>query len=114
MGHAHIGKGIIEGKNIWRMRQRSSNPYQAEHDALFDAVRKGKPHNETEYGAMSTLTAIMGRMAGYSGRQIHRQEALESKVSLLPQRLAWDADPPVLPDASGAYPVAVPGVTKVL
>jgi len=119
MGHAHIGEGVIEGKNAWRMpsrrgQERRPNPYQVEHDTLFDAVRTGKPHNEAEYGAMSTLTAIMGRMAGYSGQQIRRQDALESNVSLLPERLAWDAVPPVLPDADGAYPVAVPGVTEVL
>jgi len=63
---------------------------------------------------MSTLTAIMGRMAGYSGKEIRRQDVLESNLSLLPKRLAWDVDPPVLPDADGAYPVAIPGVTKVL
>ena len=114
MGHAQIEKGAIEGKNPWRMRPKRVNPYQAEHDALFDAVRKGTPHNEAEYGAMSTLTAIMGRMAGYSGKEIRRQDVLESNLSLLPKRLAWDVDPPVLPDADGAYPVAIPGVTKVL
>jgi len=113
-GHAQIGKGVIEGKDPRRTRLKGVNPYQVEHDALFDAVRKGTPYNETEYGAMSTLTAVMGRMAGYSGREIRRQDALESKASLLPERLAWDAAPPVLPDADGAYPVAVPGVTKVL
>jgi predicted dehydrogenase len=113
-GHAHIGKGIIEGKNEWQLRERSPNPYQVEHDVLFDAVRTDKPHNEAVYGAMSTLTAIMGRMAAYSGQQIRRQDALESDVSLLPKRLAWDADAPVSPDADGGYPVAKPGVTKVL
>ena len=113
-GHAYIGKGIIEGKNEWRLRERSPNPYQVEHDELFDAVRNDKPYNEAVYGAMSTLTAIMGRMAAYSGQQIGRQEALESDVSLLPKRLAWDADAPISPDADGAYPVAKPGVTKVL
>ena len=114
LGHSQIGKGLIEGKNPWRMRQKSPNAYQTEHDVLFDAVRNGKPHNEAEYGARSTLTAIMGRMAGYSGQQIHLQDALESNVNLSPERIAWDAEPPVLPDADGDYPVAIPGVTKVL
>jgi len=81
---------------------------------LFDAVRTDKPHNEAVYGAMSTLTAIMGRMAAYSGQPIQRKEALDSNVSLLPERLAWDADAPVSPDADGGYPLAKPGVTKVL
>ncbi len=113
LGSAQIEKGRIEGKNAFRVRKKSPNPYQVEHDVLFDAVRNGKPHNETHYAAMSTLTAIMGRMAGYSGKQIGLQEALESNVSLSPERLAWDAQPPTLPNADG-YPVAMPGVTKVL
>lgn len=113
-GHSHIGKGIIEGKNEWQLRERSPNPYQVEHDELFDAVRNDTPHNEAVYGAMSTLTAIMGRMAAYSGQQIRRQDALESDISLLPERLAWEAEAPISPDADGAYPVAIPGVTKVL
>jgi hypothetical protein len=53
-------------------------------------------------------------MAGYSGQEISREDALKPDVSLQPERLAWDATPPVLPDADGAYPVAMPGVTKVL
>jgi hypothetical protein len=73
---------MIEGKNAWQIREKSPNPYQVEHDTLFDAVRKGKPHNEAACGAMSTLTAIMGRMAAYSGKQIRRQDALESNLSL--------------------------------
>ena len=56
----------------------------------------------------------MGRMAACSGQPIRRhQNALESTRSLLSERLAWDADPPVPPD-DGRYPVAKPGRTKVL
>jgi hypothetical protein len=113
-GHAHMDRGIIEGANEWRTREKPPNPYQVEHDVLFDAIRNDKPHNEAEYGAFSTLTAIMGRMATYSGQVIRRDDALKSNLSLLPERFAWDADPPVLPDDQGAYPVAMPGVTKVL
>lgn len=120
-GHACFDTGVIEEKYAFqrqpkrkRARGGGNSPYQAEHDALFDAVRTDTPYNEAEYGARSTLTAIMGRMAGYSGQQIHLQDVLESNVSLSPEQLAWDANPPVLPDADGAYPVAIPGITKVL
>ena len=80
---------------------------------LFDAIRNDKPHNEAEYAALSTLTAILGRMAAYSGKEVHLKEAMQSRLSLMPERLAWDADPPVLPDEDGFYPVAMPGVTEV-
>ncbi len=61
---------------------------------------------------MSTLTAIMGRMAGYSGKVVTRDQALNSTLDLSPDRYTWDATPPVLPDENGDYPVAMPGVTK--
>lgn len=113
-GQADMGLGVIEGPNHWRNRDKAPNAYQVEHDVLFDAIRNGKPHNEAEYAALSTLTAIMGRMATYSGKVVRWEEALNSNLSLLPDRFAWDADPPVLPDDQGAYPVAMPGVAKAL
>ena len=113
-GRADMGLGTIEAETKWRRRGEPANPYQVEHDVLFDAVRNGKPHNEAEYAALSTLTAIMGRMATYSGRVVRWKDAMESELSLMPERLAWDAQPPVLPDGEGFYPVAMPGVTKAL
>ena len=113
-GAANIIKGRIEGDNKWRFRGRFANPYQVEHDVLFDAVRNNKPHNETEYSAISTMTSIMGRMASYSGKMIRWEDALNSKVSLSPEKYAFDAIPPVVADKDGLYPVAMPGITKVL
>ena len=111
-GHASFTDGVIEGQNAWRMRRNTDNPYQLEHDALFDAVRNDKPFNEAEYGAMSSLTAVMGRMATYSGKVVTQEEAVNSQLDLSPERLTWDTKPPILPDADGVYPVAMPGIAK--
>ncbi|NQT52578.1 Gfo/Idh/MocA family oxidoreductase [bacterium] len=113
-GHAEITRGRIEGAAKWRFRGRASNSYQVEQDVLMDAIRNDKPHNETEHAATSTMTAILGRMASYSGQMIRWDEAIKSTVSLAPARYSFDAVPPVVPDAAGRYPVAMPGVTKVL
>jgi predicted dehydrogenase len=113
-GTAEIHRGRISGPDKWRFRGQVGNPYQIEHDVLFDAIRNNKPHNEAEYGALSTMTAILGRMATYSGKVIRWDEALNSSQSLSPDRYAWDGTPPVVPDADGVYPCAAPGVTKVL
>jgi predicted dehydrogenase len=115
-GTADVSGGRILGTDgrEWRWRGESEDPYQQEHHDLFAAVRAGKPYNETENGAKSTMTAILGRLATYSGAEITWQEALASEVSLAPATYAWDAPPPVLPDAQGRYPIAVPGSTKVL
>lgn len=90
-----------------------NNPYQQEHDDLFAAVHKGEyKFADAEIGARSTLTAIMGRMATYSGQVLDGEALLKGNLSIMPTRLAWDAPPPILPDAAGRYPVAIPGVTK--
>ena len=115
-GTADVSGGRIVGSDgrEWRWRGDGDDPYQTEHDDLFAAVRAGTPYNEAENGAKSTMTAILGRLATYSGREIQWEEALASEVSLAPDNYAWDADPPVLPDAEGRYPYAQPGATKVL
>jgi predicted dehydrogenase len=119
--HATLGVADVSAARItreggweWRYRGERGDPYQLEHDRLFAAIRADAPHAEAEYGATSTMTAILGRMATYSGRLLRWDEALASERSLAPARLAWDADPPTLPDSSGRYPSAVPGVTPVL
>jgi len=81
---------------------------------LFAAIRNNTPHNEAEYAALSTMTAILGRMATYSGNEVRWEDALQSQARLAPSGYAWDATPPVLPGKDGYYPVAIPGVTKVL
>ena len=94
--------------------EEQRDQYQAEHDALFDAIRSDKPYNEVEYGALSTMTAILGRMATYSGKVVKWDEALQSSQRLTTEAEAWDAKAPILPDSDGWYAVAVPGVTKVV
>ncbi len=112
-GEAQINRGIIETTSgRWRFRGRRRNPYQVEHDVLFEAIRQDKPHNEADYGAYSTMTAIMGRMATYSGKVVTWDQAFASNLRLAPDRYAFDATPPVLPDENGVYPCAIPGVTR--
>ncbi len=91
-------------------------PYQVEHNELFASIRSGGVINNTEYGAKSTMTAILGRMATYSGKVISWDEALNSNQQLVPVEvgLTFDSAPPVVPDGDGNYPVPVPGITEVL
>jgi len=94
-------------------KTKENNPYQTEHDELFEAIAKGEyKFADAENGARSTMTAILGRMATYSGQVVEFDKALNSGISLQPARYAWDADMPSKPDANGCYACAVPGVTK--
>jgi predicted dehydrogenase len=118
--HAHGTKGYADlrhgASNIvmangedWRFRGRATDPYQQEHDDLFAALRKGDIYNEGDFAAHSTMTAILGRMATYSGRVVKWDDAIKSNHSHAPKSYAFDAEPPVLPDDNGQYPVPVPG-----
>jgi predicted dehydrogenase len=95
----------ITGESAWRFDGEANVPAQAEHDAFFASIRAAKPINNGEYMAKSTLLAILGRMAAYTGQQITWDMALNSKEDLTPPRYAWDVELPV-------PPVATPGVTR--
>jgi hypothetical protein len=62
------------------------------------------------------MVGILGRMAAESGQMIKWEDALASNLELAPglDRYTMDSEPPVKPDVNGDYPVAKPGVTKVL
>ena len=98
----------------WKYSGPHPDPYQVEHDDLFTAIRENKEYNEGANGAMSSMTAVLGRMATYSGKVVEVKDALNSNINLLPEKLAWDAMPKSLPNSEGEYVIAAPGVTKVL
>lgn len=114
-GKADVNAYRITGANAWRFeRGGGKDPYQQEHDDLFDAIRNDKPYNEAVNGAMSSLTAIMGRLATYSGQIIQRDAVINSPLALVPDEYTWNGRPPTLPNEQGFYPVAVPGSTNVV
>jgi predicted dehydrogenase len=118
-GKVNFGPGLMSGKGGKVIYQHDENgdpnPYQVEHDLLFAAIESGEyKYADTENGAKSTMTSILGRMATYSGKMVTWDEAIGSDVSLMPQQYAWDAIPPVVPDSSGNYPIPVPGATNVV
>lgn len=102
------------GKLIYQFAKKGEpDPYQVEHDELFAAIAKGEyKFADAENGANSTMTAIMGRMATYSGQIIEWDKAINSGIDIHPKSYDFNAPPPVLPNADGFYPIAIPGVTK--
>lgn len=110
-GNANVGGGeiLVKGSDGWKYRGKGDgNPYQVEHDNLQASIRAGNPLNEGENGAMSTMTAILGRMATYGGKEVKWEDGLNSQIVLGPyDAVSWDMEPP-------APVVAVPGQTKVV
>ena len=103
-----------KGKVIYQYNKKADeqDPYQTEHDELFAAIAKGEyKFSDAENGAKSTMTAILGRMATYSGQVIEWDKALQSPLDLQPKTLDWNAMPQSVPNAEGLYAVAVPGKT---
>jgi predicted dehydrogenase len=96
----------IEGAGLeWTYDGPQNQMFQTEHDELFASIRRGTPINNGDYMARSTLLAIMGREAAYTGQQVTWEMALNSREDLSPSRYAWDAEPP-------RSSIAVPGQTK--
>jgi len=127
-GRCDLQKGRIVGETNWTQGQQAGDlsgfsgqkqakgkprpMHQVEQDELFAAIRAGKCINNGDYMCQSTLLAILGRTAGYTGQEITWEQMKESKQDLSPERYAFDAAPPILPGPDGRYPVAMPGVTK--
>jgi len=105
-----------KGNEIYRHNGRGdANPYRQEHVELFDAIAKGEYKFENaEYGAYSTLTGIIGRLACYSGKVIKWDQAIQSEIDLMPTTYTWESLPKILPDENGIYPVAIPGINSQL
>ena len=104
----------LNGNEIYSYKQGGDkSPYQIEHDKLFKSIRDGNVINDGEYGAKSTLTAIMGRMATYTGQEIKWNQIMESDQNLVPDNLDWSSTPPVIPNSEGKYPIPIPGVTDI-
>ncbi|MEJ5250405.1 MAG: Gfo/Idh/MocA family oxidoreductase [Chthonomonadetes bacterium] len=98
--------GWIRGKIQWR-NEGGSNPYVQEHTDLINSIREGKPLNEGEQVALSTLTAIMGRMAAYTGQEVTWDFVLkESKLNLVKDIKEFGEMP--------VDPVAIPGRTPLV
>jgi len=98
---------IITGANRWRYQGEKPDMYQVEHNELFASIRSGKHINDGDWMASSTLMALMGRMAAYSGQEVTWEQALNSQWRIVPENLTWDMPLPI-------EPMAVPGQTKLI
>jgi predicted dehydrogenase len=129
--HAHGTQGYADisgakiyspgGGLVWSSKGGGGG-HQQEHHDLFAALRRGEVYNEADFGAQSTMTAIMGRMATYSGQVIKWDEALSSNVALadLDNLKSFQDAAPVQPKEGGIYvteelyDIAMPGKSKVI
>lgn len=123
--HAHGTKGTVSieghGRAVIQIAgqsplklERGPDGHQLEMDDLMAALAAGKEYNECDWAADSTMTAILGRMATYSGQMVEWDQAFQSNIDLAPTKFAWDAPTKSNPGPDGIYPCAMPGVTKAV
>jgi predicted dehydrogenase len=84
---------FVQAARRWAFTGEGNDIYQSEHDDLFASIRHGRAVNHGEYMAKSTLLAIMGRMATYTGQTISWEAAWNSQEDLSPPRYAWGPIP---------------------
>lgn len=107
-GTGFIKGGVgITGASPWKYEGPNPNMYQVEHDEFFDSIRTGKHINNGDRMVTSTLAGIMGRMAGYTGKQVTWEMAMNSQQVLIPEIKGWDTKVDV-------PPLARPGVTPFI
>ena len=99
--------GTIKGPNAWTYQkaEKPVSPYVQEHTDLVASIRAGKPYNELKTVAESTLSAILGREAAYTGQELTWDEVLKADLNLVPP--AVEFGPMSVP------PVPMPGVTRL-
>jgi len=102
----------LEGNSLWRYRDRDDpSSSQIEQDEFIGAILGNKPYvNNTKYGAESSMTTIMGRMAVESGKIIDLEKAKASNLSIVPSELSWDMKMPNAPLEDGNYAIPKPGI----
>jgi myo-inositol 2-dehydrogenase / D-chiro-inositol 1-dehydrogenase len=101
----------VTGGNTWHnLFKNQKNMYQVEHDEFFASIRSGNPMNDGKMMAESTMLAIMGRMAAYTGEIVTWEHAMNSQEVLAPVNAPARIESDVKLEEP---PVAIPGKTKL-
>jgi predicted dehydrogenase len=108
-GVCDVFKHSVKGEKPWKYSAKGiKDPgmYQNEHNELIAALKEGKVINNGEYMSHSTMMAIMGRMATYTGQAITWDKAMNSQEVLMPEKLEFGS--------KETPAVARPGFTKFI
>lgn len=115
-GTCYLAQCRIEGETNWRYEGPGNNPYDDEQRALIEAVRRGEPINSGYHMANSTMVAVLGQIACYSGKEVTWEQAATADLQFgpPPEQSNFQTPPPSVPDETGNYPLPLPGITKLL
>lgn len=105
MARLRSGGAELTGPKAWKFSGKQTDPYTQEHIDLQNAILKGGDLNEAEQVAKSSLCAIMGRMAAYTGKDVTWEQAMNSEEVLMPETVEFGP--------KEQAPIAVPGKTPL-
>ena len=101
-----LPSGRIKAKDEWRFQGSRRNPYEQEHVNLINAIRSGTPLNEARAVAEATMTAILGRVSAYSGKEVsYKWLSDASKLDLTPPEYKFGNAPKILIPVPGSTPL---------
>lgn len=113
-GKVRIFRGQLQDRKdvVWAFPQPETSPYRLEWDDLVDAIINDKPYNEVPRGVEASIVTSMGRMAAHTGQEITYDQMLNCPHEFAPDvaNFTPDGKAPVMPDASGRYPIPMPGI----
>ncbi|MCA9162940.1 MAG: Gfo/Idh/MocA family oxidoreductase [Planctomycetales bacterium] len=106
------GHNFVKKDMTWQWGAPEPNPYQVEWDDLIQAIREDKPYSEVERGVKASLVTSMGRMAAHTGQIVTYDDILNCDHEFAPDvnKLTMESPAPLLADASGKYPIPLPGL----
>ena len=110
-GNAYWNAARIIGETNWKYEDKHLGGHLEEQIALFDALRKGERLDSGDFVVNSTLMAILGQVASYTGKMIGWKEVYDSKFVFkpTPEDCVVGMEAPVKPGPNGLYPVPIPG-----
>ncbi len=113
-GTCNLGQCRIEGAVKWKYDGPPCDPYGDEQKALMQAIRSSQPVNSGYHMAQSTMATVLGQMACYTGQPLTFEQASQSSLRFgpAPEDSNFDTPPPTTPDATGNYPLPIPGETR--
>ena len=79
---------------------------------MIKAITNNEKLNEGWHAAVSSMTAVLGRMATHSGQVVKWDDAVAKGPQESPEQVAWDAAPRHVPGPDGFYPFPIPGQYK--
>ncbi|MEZ6111950.1 MAG: Gfo/Idh/MocA family oxidoreductase [Pirellulaceae bacterium] len=106
------GHNFVKKDMTWQWGAPEPNPYQVEWEDLIQAIREDKPYSEVERGVKASLVTSMGRMAAHTGQIVTYDDILNCDHEFAPDvnKLTMESPAPLLADASGKYPIPLPGL----